>query len=598
MTTLLFKNVQKNNIEYVRNIIEQESYLISSRDTLGNTLLMKAVFWKSNDVARYLLSKDIDINSIDEDGWNALHLALFRSNNDIIIDLIDKGIDINCMDKELNTPLMLSINESNYTGFKILIEKGANTNIINAKGKTILQMNLPIKFLHLVKQAIMYPEPANLVETLELTDNLTFEDIEPGDKYAFRLNERNVPYFMGKVSSIYEIMDNQLKGSNDTHIFDMLANQLVPYSSIKFCQRGDLESIFKDIINNKFSFQEGLDINQTDSVLKRPLISWLIKFKQYDAFKTLLEMKPNLDIIDRDSMDLVDYILKSDKLELLSILPRRKIGPRITNSMLYEAIKHNNITLATLLLEPKFKLDVNWMPPESKCMLFLAIQNENEEIANLLIDKDGIYFDTNIMAYIAQYNTIEVAKKLCPKLNNSDYYNYVNTKGSFPLSIAASRDHYEIAQIFLENGADKNFKTPDGTIAFNFAKTPRMKLLLSSDPEKQLWINTCKDYMDRINKIPSSLTLVNGLYKCKTEKAIIMKELFDYLYDKDKYINSNINFKSVIIAKSLEFINDDKKDHPVIKDLIVSAKALLDKYSNTDNSEIFNLFDLHLNPKI
>lgn len=598
MTTLLFKNVQKNNIEYVRDIIEKEPYLLSSRDALGNTLLMKAVFWKSNDVARYLLSKDIDINNVDEDGWNALHLALSRSNNDIIIDLINKGIDINCTDKELNTALMLAVNELNYVGVKLLIEKGADINIINCKGKTVKEMNLPIKFLHLVNQGILHPEPANLVETSELTDNLTFEDIEPGDKYAFRLNERNVPYFMGKVSTIYDIIDNQLKGSNDTHVFDMLANQLVPYSSIKFCQRGDLGTIFKDIINNKFSFQEGSDINQIDSVLKRPLISWLVKFNHYDTFKTLLEMKPNLDIIDRDNMDVVDYIFKNDKLELLSMLPRSKIGSRITNSMLYEAIKVDNTPLAKFLLNPEFKLDVNWAPHSSICVLFWAIQNKNEEIANLLIDKDGIYFNKNIMAYIARYNTIEVAKKLCPKLNDSDYYNYVSVKGISPLSVAASCDHYEIAQIFLQNGADKNFKKPDGATAFNVANTTRMKILLSPDPEKQIWISTCKDYMDRINSIPTDFTLVNGLYKCKSEKAIIIKELFNYLYDKDKYINGNINFKSIMITKALEFINDDKKEHPVIKDLIVSAKDLLAKYSDLENSEMSNLLGLNLNLKI
>ena len=106
---------------------------LSKGDINQWTPLHQAADMEFENAVRYLLSKQVDVNALEENGFTPLDLAAMKGNVSIAKLLIEKGARLDVVDKFHDTPLDHAINpfkktESKYELIKLLIDKGAPIN--------------------------------------------------------------------------------------------------------------------------------------------------------------------------------------------------------------------------------------------------------------------------------------------------------------------------------------------------------------------------------------------------------------------------------------------------------------------------------------
>jgi hypothetical protein len=80
--------------------------------------------------------------------------------------------------------------------------------------------------------------------------------------------------------------------------------------------------------------------------LRRPLVSWLAKFKHPET-KNLIDKGAKLNVKDRNGITTIDYLFNTGQLD---IIPKNKIEHLITNDMLYVAVNCNEIAKVKYIL--------------------------------------------------------------------------------------------------------------------------------------------------------------------------------------------------------------------------------------------------------
>ena len=101
----IFDAVKTNDLGKVRALIGNDPGLVSSKDELGNTPLHTSAIAGSVPIAEYLLSKEADINAVNNQLMTPLHEAIYNKQEAVALLLIEKGADLNRQDMAGNTPL-------------------------------------------------------------------------------------------------------------------------------------------------------------------------------------------------------------------------------------------------------------------------------------------------------------------------------------------------------------------------------------------------------------------------------------------------------------------------------------------------------------
>jgi len=87
-----------------------------------------------------LLSKGVDINLKNRQGWTPLHAAVWNQKQDIAKLLIEKGADVNVKDKSSRTALQFAADTGQKEIVELLIAKKAEVNTMNARGENALSL--------------------------------------------------------------------------------------------------------------------------------------------------------------------------------------------------------------------------------------------------------------------------------------------------------------------------------------------------------------------------------------------------------------------------------------------------------------------------
>lgn len=154
--TVLHHSACKNNFDAIKILIEKginteildnkgntfRKYLhIRYMEKVESLILVQAIVDGDAEKVDKLINEGIDLNSISEFGDSALMIAAKNSSigNIIIVDeLIKKGVNLNSKNFYGDTPLIFASKNENLTVLYMLIEAGADVNEKNNLGKTAL----------------------------------------------------------------------------------------------------------------------------------------------------------------------------------------------------------------------------------------------------------------------------------------------------------------------------------------------------------------------------------------------------------------------------------------------------------------------------
>lgn len=135
------KAVQLNDLEKIKSALASKAD-INTSTSAGNTALLIAcrnrIAYRKIDIIEFLLSKNINVNAVDNNGVSALNISARYGDAETAKLLIDKKADIDLADNIGTTPLMISIYFSKNSVAVILIENGADVNKPSKNGFTPL----------------------------------------------------------------------------------------------------------------------------------------------------------------------------------------------------------------------------------------------------------------------------------------------------------------------------------------------------------------------------------------------------------------------------------------------------------------------------
>ncbi|XP_035233370.1 ankyrin repeat domain-containing protein 49-like [Stegodyphus dumicola] len=129
---------EKNELETLRRLLEEDSELVNTRDNDEYTPLHRASYSNNVEVIKILLSYDADVSATTIDGWQPLHCACKWDSVEAVSLLLQNGADVNAQTKGHITPLHLAA--SNVSGRRtlelLLWQPYVDPNIKNDSGDT------------------------------------------------------------------------------------------------------------------------------------------------------------------------------------------------------------------------------------------------------------------------------------------------------------------------------------------------------------------------------------------------------------------------------------------------------------------------------
>ena len=155
--TYLFKAIRMRNPELVKKLIYLGSKVNSFDDQGKNVLhVLLSVFNKNISkcilIGNFLLSFNLNLNQLDNEGWGPIHFAAKRGSKECLLWIIEKNkkfrkegkeeFDLNLKGKNDWTPLHLAIYTLRIEETMILLEYGCDIFARNIEGKTPKQVGI------------------------------------------------------------------------------------------------------------------------------------------------------------------------------------------------------------------------------------------------------------------------------------------------------------------------------------------------------------------------------------------------------------------------------------------------------------------------
>ncbi|XP_055953817.1 ankyrin repeat domain-containing protein 49-like [Argiope bruennichi] len=115
---LILWAAEKNELETMKTLLEEDPNLVNARDNDLYTPLHRASYSNNVEVIKMLLSYDADISAKTRDGWEPLHCACKWDSIEAVSLLLQNGADVNAQTAGHITPLHLAA--SNAAGRRTL----------------------------------------------------------------------------------------------------------------------------------------------------------------------------------------------------------------------------------------------------------------------------------------------------------------------------------------------------------------------------------------------------------------------------------------------------------------------------------------------
>ncbi|GAA6036876.1 hypothetical protein JCM8097_006327 [Rhodosporidiobolus ruineniae] len=128
---------QRGHVEVVQWLVEEAGAMPELEDLEGETALHKAA---DLDVVRTLISRGVDIDAADADGWTPLHVAASKGRLEISRLLLDAGASVDQQSKRGYTALQNAAVKGRLPLVHFLLKQGANPLLRNTYGETAFDL--------------------------------------------------------------------------------------------------------------------------------------------------------------------------------------------------------------------------------------------------------------------------------------------------------------------------------------------------------------------------------------------------------------------------------------------------------------------------
>jgi len=150
---------------------------------LGGTALHWAVVTGDEALLAFLLSRKVNVETGDRDGWTALHTAVWRSRHAIIKRLLAAGANLNATTNNGHTPLHFTAMRNYREAAKVLLEAGTRIDLADKSGRTPMDWAVSKNATNIIELLVAHGSAAPDVEIApEETTIVTGPFIETGIK--------------------------------------------------------------------------------------------------------------------------------------------------------------------------------------------------------------------------------------------------------------------------------------------------------------------------------------------------------------------------------------------------------------------------------
>jgi len=133
-----FDVARKGTLSEIKVLVKENPKVVNSINARGSSMLILACYTGNNDVAKFLIENNSDLNYVSDNG-TALMASVVKGNNELVKQLINKGANLDLTDTNGITALMYAVQFKNSEILKMLLEHNANKSLVDKNGKTAFE---------------------------------------------------------------------------------------------------------------------------------------------------------------------------------------------------------------------------------------------------------------------------------------------------------------------------------------------------------------------------------------------------------------------------------------------------------------------------
>ena len=474
--TALHLAVEHGYSAVIREYLKQ-NVSIEQKTILGETALHYAVEFRKNLIAELLLKAGADVNAKTTKGETALHLAAQAGLIKLLELLIDNGAQVNSVDNEEMTPLHYAARSGYGEACSFLIARGANIDLMGQSACTPLMVAYYNGHLDVSKMLIEHDPKSPFGYGLLGGGKIVLEN-EPDSPIAQQLKERIkqiTTVDLGNLGIMLLSRDDKKLDANNLQTnffagFVYTADEL--YQKIKektdpLVRNFELRRLFySSIVYGRTDVCEKLLVEKLvdvdgDQYLKEKLafapIDAAIFYGRTAIFQLLKEHGADLGIKKQTLYTALYRAIHYRRMDLVKILQTS-----LNSDYLFAAITAKDEEAVEIVLAQG--IDVNAIDKHSNTALYVSVDNQQEGIAKILLDKGA---DPNL-------NKMENYSLYCPVYIAADYgqvtlyrmllehgakLNLVDDMGNTFIDDAIRGKDKAVCELFLQHGIDANSET-------------------------------------------------------------------------------------------------------------------------------------------
>ena len=506
LDSYFINTIIENNISKIKKILEYSNTEDIKRINEKESLINLAVKYKNLDVIKQLSTLGFNLNEKDKSGNTPLISSIYKNYDNITKFLIENNADINGWNDILNSPLKIAIDKENFQIAELLVSKGSKfkDSKHNSLVRTFIGLNKTSDTFNFFSNKNIDLNETDASGITYLHDAVIKKDI---NAFEFLLSQKvnlNIKDSLGKTPLHYAIEENYTYAIKklviygaDVKIKDNDSKMAFEYASDETFKMLDslwINTFWEGIKENKIelinlAINNGISIATISSNGNTALIE-AINNNSKDAIAFLISK----GAFDKNA--LIELLKKDDADNFISLYSSINLDNKAKSSLIFKSIEIKAIRVINKLAELNTDFDI--LNEKNKSPLMLAILNKNNDLITLFLDKSknleikdengktALFYATDILDMKLTKRLIEKGAKVnqvdnlknnilmysVQKDNNLDLTKYLvttginlnqkNTLGKNALLISGENKAIKTLNFLISCGMDVNATNNDG----------------------------------------------------------------------------------------------------------------------------------------